>query len=150
MKHNKFLAVVMALALVIVLFTGTTAFADGGIDISLSQDGNTVTVTVIAGESVESFQGIRFHIDAPEGFAYDSHSLNGNFTFEAPNTDTLVFSADNEEGFALNAGDVIATIVLSSENAWLSLNAVNFLISSMSPPSRFRILLARVSSEAMR
>ena len=113
MKHSKFIAVFLAVALVAVFFSGVSAYADG-ITTTALQDGDNVVFTIYAADTIENFSGIRFNVTAPEGFTYASHTLNGNLD-EVSNPDALKFSGDNTAGFDLNAGDVICTIVFSHD-----------------------------------
>ena len=113
MKHKKYLAVIMAVALVVVFFSGMSALAAGSISASVSFDGEQAVLTITATETIENFSGIRFTVTAPDEFSYVSHSLNGNLD-EVSNPDKLIFSGDSVEGFTLNGGDTICTITFSS------------------------------------
>ena len=63
MKHKKYLAVIMAVALVVVFFSGMNAYAAGGVSASVTYDGDQAVFTITATETIENFSGIRFTCD---------------------------------------------------------------------------------------
>ena len=116
MKRNKILAFVLAAAILVTLVFGSTAaYAAGNFALSASESGGKVTLTFSAATSITKLAGFQINVTAPEGFTYESYTMNSLFQ-SISNEEELMFQGQEKtyDGKDIAAGTALVTIVFTA------------------------------------
>ncbi len=114
---KKILALTMTLAMVAVLVMAMpAAYADGGVSMTASGEGSTVTVVVTSDVDLSIVGGIRFVFTVPEGFTMQSEThIDGLDSLTNKDNCDVYLDTSDEEGIEIAAGSTLVTVVFVSE-----------------------------------